>query len=57
MIGPWSFTDSFERNCPCVRLEPEERVELKRLFGEAINWAKTEGRRELANELRQEVKV
>jgi hypothetical protein len=57
MTGPRSFADAFERNCPCVRLEPDERAELKRLFGEAIKWAKTEGRRELAEELHREAKV
>jgi hypothetical protein len=54
-MNSWSFASAFERNCPSVRLNDNERAELARLFAECSKWARTEARRMLLDELKGHV--
>jgi hypothetical protein len=56
-LSNFVFGQAFERNCPNVRLNKDEREELHRLFGVCAEHARAEGARDAATSLARAVEL
>lgn len=47
IVDPHEYAEAFERNCPHLRMVPDEKEELRRLFMVAIKAAQFEADQKL----------